>query len=648
MDIKIPHSWLTDYLKTSAKPDVIAKYLSLTGPSVDRIEDVGGEKVYQIEITTNRIDCASVIGIAKEAVAALSANGIKAEFIAPKYKQPFKFSKNVTYLNANVDPKLCSRFTAILIKNVSLKESPEIIKKRLTLCGVRPINNIVDISNYIMHEYGQPVHTFDYDKIKGSWMILRESKRNEKVTTLDGITHVLPGGDIVIEDGDERLIDLAGIMGGENSCVDNHTKNVLLFVQTYDPYTIRRTTMSLSARTEASTIFEKGIDSELVEPAIHAGVDLFVKLTNGSVEKMALDLYPNKKQAKTVKLNKSKIDKLIGIDLDKQTIKSILTPLNIQSKWEGQTLSCKIPSLRSNDLQIPEDIIEEIARIYGYHKLPSKLMTGEIPKKPKGFFDFEKILRNLLIAMGGHETYTLSLVPKSWTANSSLALKNPLGDDTSHLRTSLMPSLINAANVNIGIFERFHIFEIANVYLPVKGRLPNEQSMLGGVFYKYDYRAAKGIIEEILMRLNITFVQKITEDEKYKNSTKINFIADGITIGSMGIVGKDLIYYELECLLLERLKKESAYSPIPKYPPQIEDLTFELPNGTKLGDLINKTSKINSNVSKFVLVDMYKNYYTFRITYQDHKKTLQNSEVEKIRTVISKFIEKEFAGRYKN
>ena len=287
MDIKIPDNWLRDFLKTKATSSEVAKYLSLSGPSVEKVE----ESVYFIEVTTNRVDVASIMGVAREAAAILPQFGVKAR-LQPIKLLNLKFSAKVDYLEAEVDHKLCSRFSAVLIKNVQIKQSPDWLKERLAAVGVRPINNVVDISNYVMHELGQPVHTFDYDKIRGAKMILMESRKGERLTTLDGKTHTLSGGDIVIEDGEGRLIDLAGIMGGGNSAVDEGTKNVLLFVQTYNPVNIRQTSMSLAQRTEAATLFEKGLDPELVTDGIGRGIELFVKLTGGKAEKeiLAADL----------------------------------------------------------------------------------------------------------------------------------------------------------------------------------------------------------------------------------------------------------------------------------------------------------------------------------------------------------------------
>ena len=249
------------------------------------------------------------------------------------------FTKKVNYLNPIVDVKLCSRFCAVLIKNVTINDSPEIIKTRLESAGVRAINNIVDISNYIMLELGQPVHTFDYDKIAGHKMILRESKKGEKITTLDGKEFTLNGGDIVIEDGEKRLIDLAGVMGGNLSAVDANTQNVLLFVQTYDPAKIRKTSMGLAQRTMAATIFEKGTDTELVTPAIIKGIEMFKKLCQGTPEHEIIDLYSNPFKSKKISLI-IKYKKDSESQFPKKTLQIILLRLNLRQA--GVEISCRL------------------------------------------------------------------------------------------------------------------------------------------------------------------------------------------------------------------------------------------------------------------------------------------------------------------
>jgi len=658
MDILIPDKWLREFLKTKATPRQIANCLSLCGPSVERLNKSQYGPVYLIEVTTNRVDSVSVYGIAREVAAILPRFNIKVS-LHPIKPINLDLNKKVKYLKAGVDHNLCARFTAVLIKNVSIKTSPDWMKERLMAVGVRPLNNVIDISNYIMHEIGQPVHTFDYDKIAGHRMILRPARNashsdaggGEKITTLDGKTFTLPGGDIVIEDGSGRLIDLAGIMGGENSAVDENTKNVLLFVQTYNPMSIRRTSMSLAHRTEAAVLFEKGPDPELVTIGISRGIELFTKLTGGKPEKKILDLYPNPYKAKKVEVDIDFITERLGVLLSKGEISKTLKALGFETTWKGKKLTTSVPSWRANDIDIPEDIVEEVGRIYGYHNLPSELMTGRLPQSLSNSpFNFEIKVKRFLKGAGGFEVYTSSLVSKdSLNPKVALRLKNPLGPETEYLRMSLAPSLIEAASQNSGEKESFHLFEMANIYIPRKGNLPDEEMYLAGIFSNYSYRQAKGVIESLLEELNVKYFFEPEDSQHFIPSQRLVIKSKGNEIGQFGVLENGKIYYEF---YVEKLRNVSAeigsYKPIPKYPAQIEDITLNLPPKTKVGEVMAEISNFKFQISNVELTGIYKDSYTFRIWYQDPTKTLTDKEVEGVRNKLLKNLKEKFGATLRN
>ncbi len=657
MDIKILDSWLRDYLDTKASPAEITKDLSLCGPSIERVHKLekdfiyDADAIYDIEVTTNRVDTASVYGIAREASVILPRFKIPAKLKRINSQDKvYKFVKSVKYLRAIVDSKLCPRFTAVLIKNVKIGESPEVIKIRLESADVRPINNIVDISNYIMLALGQPVHTFDYDKIKDAKMILRESKKGEKIITLDNKTFSLLGADIVIEDGEGKLIDLAGVMGGNLSMVDENTKNVLLFVQTYNPINIRKTSMGLAQRTTAATIFEKGTDPELVSAGILEGIKLFERLTGGKSEKEILDIYPNPYKTKNIITSLEFIERSLGITISKKEISEILSSLEFEPIWSGNKLKVIVPSFRAKDTEIEEDVLEEIARIYGYHNLPSVLMAGKLPETSSSSeFTFEKYVKNILSGWGGIEVYTLSLVPKNYAKEDALKLKNPLGVDTEYLRTSLMPSLISAAKENLGTVDKFHLFEMANIYLPRKNDLPEERLILAGIFEGYEYRDAKGIAEGLLDKLNINAEFKIQESLGLAAGRSVSILVNRKEIGRFGYIeNTDFIYYEFEVSNLIANRNSRKYKDIPKYPPQIEDITLTFPEKTQIGSVIETITSMNRFIEKTELKDVFKDSYTFRIWYQNPEKTLTDAEVEKIRNEILKEVKNKFGGQLKD
>lgn len=650
MNILIPDNWLRDFLKTKASPIEIGKYLSLCGPSVERVIKSENGFVYSIEVTTNRIDSVGVYGIAREASAILPKFKIPAKLTPINTKSKQKMLGKVRYLNVQVDSSLCPRFSAILIKNTKVRPSPLKMQQRLIDAGVRPINNIVDVSNYIMHELGQPVHTFDYDKIKNAKMILRLSKNGETITTLDGATYKLSGGDIVIEDGSGKLIDLPGIMGGLNSMVSQNTKNVLLFVQTYNPALIRQTSMKLAKRSEASSLFEKGLDPELVELGIRQGIDLLVELTGGNPEEQILNLYPNPYKTKKIKVTKSFINDHLGVDIKTKEIKNILLSLGFGVSIKGDNISISVPSFRSRDINIGEDIVEEVARIYGYFNFPGQLMKGGLPNTylctP---FAFERKIKDTLKALGGVEIYTFSLVPQKDAGMGALKLKNPLGAETEYLRTSILPSLISAVDYNLGYKQSFHLYEVANVYLPRKADLPEEIMTLGGIFFEYEYRKAKGIVEKLLMELNIDFTLHIEDKPGFLPNSRVNIKSNNLQIGELGILDTGHIYYEFPINnLIKVASPDRKIKSIPKYPAQIEDLTFTFPQKTRIGEVVRLVSSIEYRVSRIELKDIYKDAHTFRIWYQDPKKTLTDKEVEEIRNKILKEIKNKFGGTIKS
>ena len=651
MDILIPDSWLKEFLETNVTPKEIATFLSLSGPSVEKITKEANDSIYHSEITTNRVDAVSVYGFAREASAILPRFGKKAKLLPLKLKSKYNFFNKVNYLDVTIDTKLCSRFTAVLIKNVKIKDSPEYIKDRLTKIGLRPINNIVDISNYIMHELGQPIHTFDYDQIKGAKMILRESKKGEKITTLDDKNFVLPGGDIVIEDGDKRIIDLCGIMGGKNSMVTATTKNVLLFVQTYNPQKIRKTSMTLAQRSEAAVLFEKDLDEENVVPTIKRSIDLFEKITEGKSDNLILDIYPNSYKEKLVKTDLNFINKSLGENINKEEISKTLIPLGFTPKWQKDSLIVTIPSFRAKDINIPEDIVEEIARIYGYYNLQSKIMEGKLPEKlTNSLFDYENKLKDILVGFGGTEIYTYSLVPENFTENNALKLKNPLGKDTEYLRNTMLYSLKDAAINNNGFEEPFHLFEVANVYISKKDNLPTEKMTLAGIFFGYKFANTKGIIEALLEKIKIDYSFEIEDKKEFLPNHRLKILSGKNLIGEFGTLEENnLIYYELD---IEALIKYGniirAFKNPPKYPAQIEDITLTLPERTKIGKVIESIKDIDKQIVKVELVDLFEKSYTFRIWYQNIDKTLNNDDVEKIRNKTIGDLKLKFGASFKD
>src|SRR3989339_626053 len=347
MNTKITHSWLLEYLDTKATPLEIQKYLSLCGPSIEKVEKTqGGDYVYDVEITSNRVDTASVMGIAREAATILTRFGIKSAYKPPR----LEFSKQTAETGLPLDivdsKGLCKRIMAVVMDNITIKPSPKLIQKRLQDVGIRSLNNVVDITNYVMTEIGHPTHVFDYDRIMTHKLIIRKAKNNEEIVTLDEKKYILSSQDVIIDDGTGRVIDLPGIMGTANSVVTSDTKRIIFFLETNNATTIRRSSMRYGIRTVAATINEKNPDPLIAKTALFRGVELFKKYSGAKVAGGIIDIFPDPEKPVFITTTIDFIIKRIGIDIPEKQITDILKDLNFKVLETGNKLKLQIPSFR--------------------------------------------------------------------------------------------------------------------------------------------------------------------------------------------------------------------------------------------------------------------------------------------------------------
>jgi len=645
MDIKILDSWLREHVDTTAKPADIARCVSLSGPTFDRTHKVKvmgkTDYLYDIEVTTNRVDAASVRGIAREVSVILPEFGFKAKLKPLKVLSPKSPVKPVP-LTIKTTQTLTNRVMGIVLEVDVITDSPKWIKERLIQTGIRSLNAAVDITNYVMTEIGHPTHVFDYDLVAPK-MIIRESQKGETIVSLDNKKYTLPGGDIVIDNGNGQIIDLPGIIGTKNSVVNKDTKRILFFLETNDPIRIRRTSMTLGIRTVAATLNEKGVDPERAETALLRGIELFKDILKARPISAIHDTYYKKTIKNPVAITHAFIEKRLGVEIPQSRVEKILTNLGFSVSYNKSkdTYTATPPSWRAKDIAIKEDILEEVARIYGYHNLPSILMAGIIPDPQSDSpFGFELNLKRTLKETGGNEVYTYSLISEKQASKDALTLKNPLGSDYSRLRTSLKEPLVAAAKDNSRNTEIFHLFEIAKVYIPVKHKLPDEIVMAAGIIVNSDYRHAKGIVEHLLQSQNI----KATEVQKslphFDTQESLVFNIKKTSLGSFGrLKNSKNYYYEFEVQKLQSFASQvKRYSPISKFPPQIEDITFVVSNTTKIGELMDTISTTSPFVSHIELADTYNDNYTFRVWYQDESKTLTDEEVSRIHALITTIV----------
>lgn len=663
MNIQISDSWLREYIDTKATPKQIGEYLSLCSQSVEKLIKEGKEIIYDIEITTNRPDCLSVYGIARELSAVLPRFGLEAKLKEiPVLDIPM--ITNGLPLQVKISKTdLCSRFTALVYDNVKIKPSPQFAQKRLNQAGIRALNNVIDISNYLMLELGQPMHTFDYDKILKHKMFLREAGDGEEIITLDGQKRTLKDGVIIIEDGEKRIIDLCGIMGAKNSETDENTKRVLLFVQTYNPMKIRRACQSLGFRTEASSRFEKGIDPEGVIPSMQRATLLFKEWCGGKVASQLFDIYPSPPKEKKISIDKSKIDLICGDNIKIQEAAKILDSLGFSSSVDlnNKLITSTVPHWRNNDIDIQEDLIEEIARLYGYHNLQNTLPPlNSVPVQDQTF-KWEDKVKTALKYFGFTETVNYSLVARNLIINPDdhLQISNPLTEDLLYLRTSLIPSLLQVIGKN-STEEDIKIFEMANVYIPKgKDQLPDEiMTLTLSMTGKDKFFEMKGILEALLKELGIiSFEIKSDKANNLEKYAKI-FIKE-INIGIIGEISQSqLAFHEIKdkvtvlnielSRLLTLASTSKKYTPLPKYPPIIEDLSFIFSQRTLLGPVIEEIKNSSELIREVKLIDAYQDARTFRITYQSSEKNLSEKEARDIREKIIKKTAEKFCAFLKS
>lgn len=642
MNIKIIDSWLREFLETKANANEIAKELSLTSVSIERVEKKGNDYIYDIEVTTNRVDLMCVEGIAKEASAVLPQQDTAAKYIS--HKSPKVAGGDISFpLEIINDPKLVNRIMAVVME-VEIGESPKEIKERLEASGIRSLNNVIDVTNYIMREVGHPAHVFDYDLLDTKKMIIRESKDGEELTTLDGKKYKLNGGDIVADNSRGEIIDLLGVMGTQNSVVQNNTKRILFFLDNNNPKKIRNTSMNLGIRTEAAIINEKGIDPELMEEAFNRGVELYKKIAKGKVVSKVLDIYPNKSKTHIIKVSIEKINKIIGVEIPVNKSIEILKNLGFETKKTDKYLEVVVPTIRSSEVLIEEDVIEEIARVYGYHKLPSIIPTF-LNNKNKTYLDnffIEERIKNSLKYWGYTEVYNYSLISEDLfdgPIEKAVKIKNPLSSDMEYLRNSLIPGMLQVIENNKSR-EVIKIFELSNTYQKTD-LLPQEKLMLGGILKKpnVSFFEIKGVVEVLLEDLGIKNYK--FKERKDEVGAYINIGTD--ELGYIEVLSGNVLDFELSMdVIIKHATLKKIYKPIAKFPPVVEDVTFVLNETSNTEEVIEEIKLQSFLISDVTLKDQYENAKTFHIVYQAPDKNLTSEDVKEIREQIIKSITNKF------
>jgi len=649
MNIKILDSWLRDYLKTKATAHEIAKAMSLGSVSIERVEPYKNDFVYDIEITTNRTDLMSVVGLAREASAILPQFGFSATFTPPKLIGDPRPVDDLPLEIIN-DQRLVGRICAAVME-VKVRSSNPLIQERLETSDIRSLNNIIDITNYIMRTIGHPAHVFDYDRLANQTIRIRESKKGEMITTLDNKTYQLSGGDIVADDGQGEIIDLLGIMGLQNSVVTDETKRIVLFINNNDRHKMRKTSMTHGIRSEAVQMNEKGIDPELALEALMFGIELYQKEANGRLISPIINIHENPYKEKSITVTEQKIKQIMGVPISAIEAGDILKKLGFQIKVDRQSITAIIPSNRANDIDIPEDLIEEVARVYGYHNLPDLLPPiSKVEIIPFGSSPiyWENRTKHAFKYWGYTEVYTYPMVSEEMyegPTETAVKLKNPLGEEFVYMRLTLVPSLLKVMQDNKQA-AAMHIFEIANVYQKGDKTLPKETRMLSGLIKKHhaNFFEVKGLLEQLVKDFGIHNLNFFASKSSLETEIRIG----NESIGSIEILDENIINFEINFEILTTYATlHKVYKPLAKYPSIIEDLSFIIDESIPTGEIIETIREESPLISEVSLLDRFENSRAFHLLYRDVTKNLTNEEVGKIRKAIIKTLEKKYKAEVK-
>ena len=644
-----------------------------------------GDIIFDLDVTPNRPDCLSAVGIGRE-IAALTGEPLR---LPPIHYEEVEDSINLFASVDIVEPNLCPRYCASLITGIKIAPSPSWLQQRLNSCGMRPINNVVDTTNYVTLEYGQPLHAFDYRKLKGGQIIVRRAKNGETITTLDGTERALTPDILVIADKEEAVA-VAGIMGGADSEVTDKTDTILLESANFDQATIRRGCGYLQLQSEASVRFDKELNSELPLLPLKRATQLLLELAGGRAAKGVIDVYPGKSAPKLISLPTQEVERLSGLKVNIDEILKVLKALGFecQENNSGSQISVSVPYWRS-DIKCSADLVEEIVRIIGYEKIPISRLSSPLPPQKSKLSpaaqqsNLKDKLRNILTGFGFQEILTYSLVsleklqklsPKLELKVQPLKVANPMTREQEFLRTSLRVGLLSTLAHN----QKFEpagirLFEIGKVFLPhnppviateakqsqVERELPQEKDMLCAALSgprlelswhtdkeMLDFFDAKGVVENILNQLGLKASFENSDDEGLFPRKGTNIIVDNDLIGILGelhpkvvqafeLLGVTyLIEIDLE-KLLTKLTGTKKYQPIPRFPSVTRDIALVVDEQVSY----RRAEEIVQGfplVTQTTLFDLYrgeqipegKKSFAIRIIYQSPSYTLTDEEVD--------------------
>ena len=667
--MKVQVDWLKEYTEIDVPTDELGHVLTMAGLEIESHETVelpDGEKseVLELNVTPNRGYCLSHIGVAREVSALLNKS--------LKLPGPLKTLESEWGTVAvedrvsveNLEPELCPRYCALVIENVKVGPSPKWLKDRLTAIGLRPINNIVDITNFVMMEYGQPLHAFDRDLLAGNKIIIRRAKKGEPFASLDGTELKLEPDALVIADG-EKPVALAGIMGGINSQVSETTSHIVLESACFNPATVRQGSKKYGLRSDSSYRFERSVDLNGVVSAQARAALMMKELAGGGICLGRVDIYPETGKSINIPLRVGRVNQLLGASFNSEQVRDLLSRLGMEVLSQPENMEVKIPSFRP-DLLREVDLIEEIARIDGFDKVDTVYpVAGVRPVRISPRQNIAKKVREVFCCAGFAETVHYSFIERAYaeefkTAFASeqvIALKNPLSSDYDTMRTSLLPGLLKTAGLNLSKGQKpLKLFEVGSVYSSDSTGLRTEKAVLSAIVLgpyeptpwkprggEYDFYDLKGTLETLITHLHLKL--EIFPDSKpfLLPGKSVRVQIDDRELGYMGQMTPEqnlvaeLNVYALE-LDLGALEKSSSlrFQPIPKFPETYRDISILVDRSVtsqKAADLILKTGC--PLIQKVDLYDHFegkkiqadKKSLTFALSFQSAERTLSDNEV---------------------
>lgn len=626
--------------------------------------------VFEYEITSNRVDCFGILGIAREAAATFGK-----EFCPPVVTATGNDEDVNDYIKVTVkDTELCPRYCARVVKNIKIGPSPEWLKRRLASQGIRPINNIVDITNYVMEEYGQPMHAYDLDTIAGREIVVRRAEKGEKFVTLDGQERTMDDTVLMICDG-EKAVGVAGIMGGENSMITDHVTTMLFEAACFDGTNIRLSGKKIGLRTDASGKFEKGLDPNNALEAINRACQLVEELGAGEVVGGVVDVYGNVKEGRCVPFDEKKINKLLGTSIDKETMIGYFKKIDLD--FDEAASEVIVPSWRQ-DLECLADLAEEVARFYGYANIPTTLPTGEATTGKLSFkLRVEAVARNIAEFCGFSQGMTYSfespkvfdklLLPEDDELRKTVVISNPLGEDFSIMRTISLNGMLTSLSTNYNRRNKnVRLYELGNIYLPKQvpvTELPEERMQFTlGMYGDGDFYTMKGVVEEFFDKVGMQ--GKETYDPASGKpflhpGRQANIIYNGDVIGYLGEVHpqvadnyaiKDRVYVAVIDMpkIVEQATFDRKYEGIAKYPAVTRDISMVMPKSILVGEIETVfDTKGGKYLESYELFDIYEGAQikagyksvAYSITFRAKDKTLEDADITAAMNKILKALE---------